>query len=194
MRVVDYIHLNEVRAGIVAAAQVADFRWSSLSRLVKGPRPEWLSPALWLQELGLQDSARDWTRYVADLVDLARNQEEQQKRGFDEFTRTWAIGTSGWKQAMARAHRHRAIEQDLPQIETYALKEERWKMILEAELRRQGKAAHDLVRAPKGACWKVEIAMRLRTRAGAPYSWICRALAMGSPGAARVSVWKLANR
>jgi REP element-mobilizing transposase RayT len=57
VRAVDYIHLNPVRAGIVCADQVADFRWSSLARFVKGPRPEWLSAKRWLQELGLEDTA-----------------------------------------------------------------------------------------------------------------------------------------
>jgi hypothetical protein len=126
VRVVDYIHLNSVRAGIVSVEQVVDFRWSSLARFIKGPRPEWLPPKRWLHEFALDDTARDWRRYVADLIGLAGDPEEQQKRGFDELIRTWAIGTSGWKQAVARAHSHRAIERDLPQIENCALKEERW--------------------------------------------------------------------
>ncbi len=158
-RVVDYIHLNAVRAGIVSAEPVADFRWSSLARFVKGPRPEWLSPMRWLPELGLKDTAGDWTRYVAELVALAGNPEEQQKRGFDELTRTWAIGTAEWKQSVARTHSHRAIELDLPQSETCTLKEERWKAILEAELRHHGKDAHNLAQASKSARWKVEIAL-----------------------------------
>jgi putative transposase len=31
-RVVDYIHLNPVRAGVVPAARVAEFRWEDRSR------------------------------------------------------------------------------------------------------------------------------------------------------------------
>ncbi len=57
LRVVDTIHLNPVRAGIVPAEQVAQFRWSSLARFVRGPRPGWLSAGPWLNELRPEDSA-----------------------------------------------------------------------------------------------------------------------------------------
>jgi hypothetical protein len=124
---------------------------------------------------------------------LARDPEEQQKRGFDELTRSWAIGTTGWKQAIAREHGHRALEMDLPRAETSALKQERWRTVLEEELRRRGKDDNDLLQGPKGARWKVEIALMLRKRAGAPYRWISKTLAMGSPNSVRVSVCRLVN-
>ena len=57
LRGVDPIHLNPVRAGIVPAEQVAQFRWSSLARFVRGPRPGWLSAGPWLNELRPEDSA-----------------------------------------------------------------------------------------------------------------------------------------
>jgi putative transposase len=193
VRVVDYIHLNAVQTGLVCAEPVADFRWSSLARFVKRPRPEWLSPKCWLQELGLEDTDRDWARYVEQLVALARDPEEQQKRGFDELTRSWAIGTTGWQQALAREHQLRALEQDLPRIETSMLKQERWRTVLEEELRRRDKDHDDLARWPKSAAWKAEIALILRQRTGAPYRWISESLAMGSPNALRVSVFRLGN-
>jgi REP element-mobilizing transposase RayT len=37
--VVDYIHLNPVRAGIVALEHLAGFRWSSLRRFLRGTAP-----------------------------------------------------------------------------------------------------------------------------------------------------------
>jgi putative transposase len=58
VRVVDYIHLNPVRAGVVSASQAAEFRRGSLGRFVHGPRPAWLSPAGWLNEIGLEDSCQ----------------------------------------------------------------------------------------------------------------------------------------
>lgn len=189
----DYIHLNPVMAGIVAADRVADFRWSSLARLVKGTRPEWLCPSEWLQALGLADCPRDWKRYVADLQALANDPQERKDRGFDELTRDWAIGSHGWKQALAREYGHRALELDLPRDETFALKAERWTAMLETELKRCGKDSDAVVRGAKSARWKVEIALALRKRCGAPYRWIAQALAMGSPLAVRVAVCRLAN-
>ena len=48
-RVVNYIHLNPVRAKIVPPEQVAGFRWSSLAALLKGPRPTALKAQDWLR-------------------------------------------------------------------------------------------------------------------------------------------------
>jgi REP element-mobilizing transposase RayT len=193
VRVVEYIHLNPVMAGIVPADRVADFRWSSLPRLVKGQRPDWLSPTAWLPALGLSDHARDWKRYVADLQRLAESPEEQEKRGFDELTRDWAIGSDGWKQALAREHEHRALDLDLPRNESQALKEQRWRAMLETELRGRGKDSVAVVRDAKSIRWKVEIAFVLRKKSGAPYRWIAQSLAMGSPLAVRVAVCRFAN-
>ena len=67
VRVVDYIHLNPVRAGIVSVNQMTEFRWGSLGRLVQGPRPDWLLPAAWLNELHLEDSRHGWARYLGQL-------------------------------------------------------------------------------------------------------------------------------
>ena len=58
-RVVDYIHLNSVRAGLVTGEQLVDFRWSSLRRFVRGGRPACLC-ADWKGE----DSAEGWKRFA----------------------------------------------------------------------------------------------------------------------------------
>jgi putative transposase len=42
-RVVNYIHLNPVSAGIVPVAQLAHFRWSSYRRFLQGGRPSVLT-------------------------------------------------------------------------------------------------------------------------------------------------------
>ena len=57
---INYIHLNPVAAGLVEPRAVADFRWSSLRRLARGPRPSWLVAEIPLQQLGLRDTPTDW--------------------------------------------------------------------------------------------------------------------------------------
>jgi REP element-mobilizing transposase RayT len=194
VRVVDYIHLNPVDARIVAASQVGNFRWSSLARFIRGPRPEWLSPQPWLQELGLSDTRDDWMKYLKSLVSLAGDFKEQQSRGFNELGRGWAIGTDAWKRALAREYGHRALEQDLPGDEIGDLKQQRWQSSLEGALRRHGKGEGDIAQGPKCAHWKVVIARSLRKETGAPYRWIAEALAMGSPNSVRVAVCRLASK
>lgn len=193
VRVVDYIHLNPVHAGLVAVDRVAEFRWSSLARFTKGPRPPWLSATTWLGELGLLDRPTDWQRYVAGLRALAEDRDEQSRRGFDRLSRDWAIGSHGWKQALARKYAARTLEGDLPKAEVLALKVQRWTLLLEEELRRRGKDLPTVGTEPTNAGWKVEIAAALRARGGIPYRWIAGALAMGSPLAVRVAVHRLGN-
>ena len=77
VRVINYIHLNPVRARIVPAAQCASFRWSSLRRFVHGQWPVWLRADALLNQLGLENSVEGWSRYVDYLVNLAANPTEQ---------------------------------------------------------------------------------------------------------------------
>ena len=51
-RVVDYIHLNPVRAKVVVPEQVGAYRWSSVMALRRTPRPSALVAAAWLQQRG----------------------------------------------------------------------------------------------------------------------------------------------
>ena len=141
----------------------------------------------------LTSTSRDWTRYLAQLISLANDPEEQKKLGFAEITRDWAIGTAVWKHAVARQHSHRALELDLPRAEIHEVKAQRWRTAFENAMRCHGKGEGALVQAPKGVRWKVEIARTLRTEAGAPYRWIAKSLAMGSPNSVRVAVCRLAN-
>ncbi len=193
VRAVNYIHLNPVRAGIVSVHQLTEFRWGSLGRFVKGPRPDWLLPGTWLNESGLEDSRPGWARYLDQLAALAGDPAAQEKLGFDEISRGYPIGTDGWKKAMAREYQHRALEQDLPRDETRALKEARWTAALDEALLSQGKDRQELASTLGQPRWKVEIASRIRKLSGAPYSWIAETLFMGSPLAVRVAVWRSCN-
>jgi putative transposase len=189
-RVVDYIHLNPVSAGIVPAHSVANFRWTSLARFVKGPRPVWLSPASWLKQLQLDDSHSGWAGYVEHLLSIANNPLEQQNCDFDEISRGCHVGTLSWRRALAREHQHRALEQDLPHAEIAGLKEARWQTVLESALRFRGLTEAQCAGEQRSR-WKIEIAHMLRKHAGAPYRWIANALLMGSPLSVRVAVCRL---
>jgi REP element-mobilizing transposase RayT len=90
-RVANYIHLNPARAGIVPIAQVAAFRWSSLPRFLKSPRPAWLVPDEWRETLGFGDTPQGWRDYVDSLIALGGDPARQDDMGFGEMSRGWAI-------------------------------------------------------------------------------------------------------
>src|SRR4051812_20734411 len=93
LRLVNYLHLNPVRAKIVPVEQMVGFRWSSLHRFVRGRRFEGLTAEDWLEQLGLADTPEGWRTYIVQLAELAGNKDEQERQGFAELSHGWAIGT-----------------------------------------------------------------------------------------------------
>jgi putative transposase len=183
-RVVDYIHLNPVRARVVSTEHLGGFRWSSLSRFVRGPRPKIFVAQDWLASKGWDDSATGMAAYLTYLVSLADDQEEQKSLGFEGLSKGWAIGTEAWRRTIAKDHAHLALNPGLDAKELNSLKSTRWSQVLEDELTRIGKTSENLREEKFGASWKIDMAIRLRNE-GASYTWIAKELNMGKPSSVR---------
>ncbi len=194
VRVVDYVHLNLVQAELAPLAPPANFRWNSLARFVRGPRPLWLTPREWLAELQLDDSPAGWARYLAQLRILATDPTEQQEQDFDDISRGKPIGTDAWRMALAREHRHRALEPDLPRDEALPLKQAGWITALEQALACHSLTPKDIVPTPGVPRWKVEVAAKIRKTSGAPYRWIADQLRLDRPASLRAAVCWLGRR
>ena len=179
LRVVNYIHLNPVRAQIVQPSEIAAFPWSSLGRFVTGVRPTWLTATDWLSQLDMPDTTDGLRAYIDYLVLLAEDTKEQEKQGFGSLTHGWAIGTNGWKRAIAKKYGHLSLRNGMEREEIRELKEARWVEALESGLRSMGKSAKDAAAEYHYAPWKIVIARQLRVEAGASSRWICDRLHMG---------------
>jgi putative transposase len=188
LRVVDYIHLNPVRAKIVPADRLINFRWSSLRRFGGIDQPRWLSATDWLEQLGLGADGAGWQRYRQSLEHLAGDAAEQGRRGFDTMTRGWAIGTSGWSKAVAKEYDHLSVSAGVSDEALWEMKAVRWTETLARVLAVEKKDSLDIAEDPKGAAWKIKSARILRDESNAPYAWIADALNMGSPASVRVYV------
>jgi putative transposase len=184
-RLVNYIHLNPVRAGIVTPEQAAAFRWSSLGRFVRADRFPGLDAADWLRAMGLADDAEGWGVYRERLRQLALDPAEQDRLGFAAMSRGWAIGSDSWRKAVASDHAHLAIQPGLAAAEARALREQRWMACLAGHLAEAGRTDADARKAAKSAPWKVALAAQVRTESGASITWIATALHMGNPNAVR---------
>ncbi len=187
-RVVNYIHLNPVRARLVPTADVARFRWSSLGRLVAGPRPPWLIADAFLAALSLPDAPAGWSRYVAFLLALADDEREQKEQEFGSLCRSWAVGSLGWRRALAREHNHLALAPGYEHAELRDIKEERYRRVLEHLLLTSGVKLDALATDSARFERKIEIAAELRRRTAAPYRWIADALNIAQPGSLRMQV------
>lgn len=192
-RVVNYIHLNPARAKLVEPGQQALFRWSSLRRFVRPEhRRAGLEAASWLSATGRQDTPKDWNEYLQWLESLAGDEEAQKREGLIELSREWALGTPGWKRAMAQEYAHLALHPGIEKQQVKGLLEAHCEQRLHEELKLLGKTITDLVNDQKGALWKVEIARKLRNDCQAGNPWLAKQLNMGHPRA--VSSYLSANK
>ncbi len=184
-RVVDYIHLNPVRASVVAPEQVSEYSWSSLRRFRQGPRLPGMAAREWLRiHGGLRDDAAGWRDYEEHLVSLAKDAEEQKRQGLQNMSHGWALGTSGWRRAIAQDHAHLALAPGLAKEQSRDLKEAVWQRRLEKALARRRKGHEALQTRPMKAAWKLALARDMR-EAGASTVWIAEHLCLGSPVSVR---------
>jgi putative transposase len=134
----DYIHLNPVRARIIrpeAGQSILDFPWSSLAggyALPAGKREKWLAAAFGLDICGLEDTVAGRRQLVARL-DRRAVTEERGRCGVpvleaeidarcSHLRRGWYWGTQAFAERMLRAFRPRAAK---PKSRAYAATLER---------------------------------------------------------------------
>jgi len=185
-RVVNYIHLNPVRAKIVPPEQVAGFRWSSLAALLKSPRPKSLKAQDWLRALGdWPDDATGHRAYTDYLKALAQDEAAWQREGLVGLAQGWAIGTLAWRRALAKEHAARALTAGLPRAERIELRRASWDASLSANLAKREKTASDLSTKPKKQNWKIEMAGEIRQQTGASIAWLAEHLQLGAANSLR---------
>ena len=142
--------------------------------------------AEWLAKRGgWGDTTDGWRGYLGHLAVLSANAERQKEEGFEGFDRGWAIGTSGWRRALAKDHADRALHPGIEADEVRSFKAARWSDRLDSLMTEAGQTLAGAVVAPKGADWKLAMALRLRQETEAPVKWIAEQLGMGSPETVR---------
>jgi REP element-mobilizing transposase RayT len=185
LRVVNYIHLNPVRAGLVDLPGLPHYRWSSLGRFLRGPRPEALSCVDWLREIPLSDDAEGWQAYGRLLAELTADPAQQEQAGFDDMSQRWLIGDPVWRKDLASSFRLEGAAEPACGPERDAIRAQRWQQALTEGLERMGRQRRDLKIARKGADWKIALADELRRSCGANYTWLAHELHLGKAGSAR---------
>lgn len=183
--VCDYIHLNPARAGVVDAARLLEYPWSSLPKWTMKHRPVWLDPSTALGERGgLPDTASGWQRYRASLV-LAAEKLAQAGRGRKgQLSLGWCIGSGEFRSRMKQRMLSQGLSLELERLsgleidEVRAEREAAW----EERLRQlAAKAKIDLERLPskKSDPTKTLLAAAMKRTSSASNGWLARRLQMG---------------
>jgi len=178
---VDYIHLNPVRAGLCGVPDLRGYALSSYPKYHKRKVREGLCREDFLSILGQPDSLAGMRRYteyleLRDEADPARR-EELAKR----YCRGWFIGDKKAKKALEKDLREKHPDVVWEGADLKELNEARWEGLVEEALAAAGKTNEDVAMDQKGAPWKAEIARALRKRTTVGNPWIARRLNMGHP-------------
>jgi REP element-mobilizing transposase RayT len=200
-QVAHYIHLNPVRARVVNAGRLAEFRWSSLALFPLKPRPPELEPATILAESGgLPDTSAGWRRYLNYLEVLAAEESKLREEKFGRMSRGWVIGSPGFLKDMRKelaesgATRERFELLGADAEGHRAMQEEVWEEKLGAAAKTLGCPLAKLSRQ-KSDPRKVRIAALMKATTSASNGWLAERLQMGEPASVSQYVrrWRLAG-
>ncbi|MGJ8638520.1 MAG: transposase [Opitutaceae bacterium] len=178
---IDYIHLNPVRAGICAVEGLKSYALSSYPKYFKRSPMDALHREDFPGTLDLPDSLAGMNRYAKHLA-LSEVQDSKQKEALmKQYCRGWFIGSKETKKALAKdiAKQHPGIDWEGADLQE--LNESKWELLVAHELKHAGKTKTNIANEPKGATWKIKIAKTLRKQTTAKNSWIAQRLNMGHP-------------
>lgn len=198
-QVCHYIHLNPVRAKLVAPEKAAEYPWSSLPKFAAKERPAWLEPATVLEQAGgLADTPAGWRKYGDYLDFLASDGPSQRELAAAKMSRGWCLGTAKFRGEMRKEASALGMRFDLERfagVEPEHFQEERealWTAQLAAVARAAGV---DLTQLPaqKSAEPKVLVAAVLKRTGTMPNRWLAERLGMGEPASVSQFVrrWEL---
>lgn len=203
--VLDYVHLNPVRARLVKVGEgesVRDYPWSSVARgyaLHPKERAVWQSCEQGLGALGWKDSAEGRRKMIEHLDSRAKQEEAKRcgvpeipagrDRRLSELRKGWYWGGQSFHERMlsligkglekTRARGYRSASE----VKEYG--EQAAEELLKEALGALKSEEEAIKTWPKGDIRKLALAALLRKRTTIPGSWIAERLKMGS--AANVS-------
>jgi putative transposase len=176
--VCDYVHLNPVRAKLLAAGQaLREYRWSSYPGYLNRKRVAWLRVDRLLGEVGIpRDSAAGRREFEKRMQERA---SQDNPDDYKSLRRGWCLGDKVFrKELLAQmAERVGASHYGAERQESGEEKAER---IVAEELKRHRWTESTLTLRRKGDPEKVKMAARLRRETIMTLKWIAQRLHMGS--------------
>lgn len=191
LRVVcDYVHLNPVRAGLIAAdGKLADYAWSSFPEYLKEPtqRPGWLRVDRLLGEMGIRrDDATGRREFQETMEARCRVEGHADEELWSGIRRGWRFGAEDFLERLmesgAAAGANREIHEGAAAAETM---EEKARRLIVEFLGKRGTLLEELRTRSKGDALKIELAGELRKNTAMSMAWIANELHAGAPN----SVW-----
>ena len=180
--VCDYVHLNPLRARLLAPKEsLRQYRWSSYPLYLQPPRrrPAWLRVDRLLGEWRIsKDDARGRRRFGAEMESRRSGEAGEE---FKAVRRGWCLGGEAFRQELLEqiAEQRGAFHYGEELAESA---EQRARRLMDGALKKKGWTGRDLKGMRKGDLFKVRLAERLRAETTVPLAWIAEQLHMGTRG------------
>ena len=190
----DYIHLNPVRAGFMKSecgVSVLDYPWSSIAKgyaLLPSQRPVWMDCSEGLKCFGFKDTVNGRKKMIERLNQRAA--EEKRNDELDnQLTKSWYLGTKEFSDKMIslvenifEKQRSRAYNSST-EYKSHGLQQA--KLLFDEGLKKSELTQQTLVHLNGSDLQKVLLAMLIRKKTTVSNSWLAEHLKMKS--AANVS-------
>ena len=178
---VDYIHLNPVRAGICNINALKQYALSSYPKYFKRTPKAGLCREDFLGILELPDSLAGMRKYETHL-ELSEAQDPGQREALTKrYCRGWFIGSAKAKKELSKDLNEKHPDIVWEGVDLKELKKAQWELVVARELKRRGKCQTDVDNDAKAIEWKVEVAKVLRRQTTAQNAWVAERLNMGHP-------------
>ena len=190
----DYVHLNPIRANLLAPEdRLLAYPWSSFPLYLAAPqhRPNWLRTDRLLGEHGIQqDTPAGRTEFERHLE--RRRLEEVNEQALQEFRQGWCIGAEAFRRECLQRMEPNVGENHPGQtrLETAQAKADR---IVAEELQRLRWTANELALRQSSHPAKLALAARLRQETTLSVKQIAERLHLGKPKGARSNLHKFMN-
>ncbi len=179
---VNYIHLNPLRAKVVDLAHLKDYSLSSYPKYFK--RKKVAAPLFrkdFLSECALPDSLAGMRRY-AERLELQEEADPKKKDALQKkYVKGWAIAGELYKKKLHADFKKMDGAKDLGRGELQELNEMSYEDLVARWLRKHRKTEKHIDQDKKSANWKITLARELRKQTSATNPWIAQRLNMGDP-------------
>ena len=179
--VADYVHLNPVRAKLIAPEMALEsWRWSSYGDYLQPPsrRPRWLRTDRVLGEHGFyRDDRRARLGFARRMEEI--RQEDGDQAQLKAIRRGWRFGSEEFIESLLERIQGSGNADNQSRREREESMEQRAERIVVEALRAAGWSQGRLETEQKGHLIKVELAKRLRLETTMSLRWIAERLCMG---------------
>jgi len=179
-RLIDYIHLNALRAGFEKPAALGSYRWSSLYHFPKrGSRPKFMDVSWLSSREDVGDTAGGWTRYKNLLRMQVPAKPSEIANIEKEMNRGWCIGSKDFRQIMAAEYLKNERGVRLRKEDLKEINQLQWESFVLEALKAVRKTQADVTADRYSESWKLAIASKMKRETSVTNQWLSDRLEMG---------------